>query len=133
MESYIVIDAYSAKLPEEEIKQIQILEEMIKIQTRLVEQPYHIKVWAAIIAKIRWLRRPNTKIVMYLTKISQFWNNGWDIIKTCFQDENILVLVGQQALFYFLGKVSMNTACVWMLSKEKMFFSLDFIETAKEF
>ena len=51
----------------------------------------------------------------------------------CFEEHNVIQLIGLQSLFYFLGHKINEFSHVSWVTKEQMFLSKDFIDTTRRF
>ena len=82
-----------------------------------------------MIIKIKEESERPTQIVLYFGCECRYLIDAKYMIDQIFENDNIQVLVGQQSLFYLLGKMSKEVASIRWISKEKLFFSQSLMQT----
>ena len=87
------------------------------------------KSWLLWFSKSKMSVKINTNIALYSSCENRYSIDAKSMVDQRFAIENIKVVVGQQSLFYLLGKMSKEMASVRWISKERLFFSQSFLQT----
>ena len=125
-----IIDIASIKDTDEEVKLLDFDSQMDQLsECTLEDVALSNKIEVGMIKKIM-SSKGNSTIVL-LSKINnESSQNLWKNVGLCFKEHNVIQLFGQQSLFYYLGRKMNEFSHVSWITKEQMFFSKDFIETA---
>ena len=124
-----IIDIASIRGSQDEVKQLDIQQQFNQISDEFNNSPLLIQILTAMIIKINDEYDEKANIVLY-----SGWENRYSIdtksmVDQRFESDNIKVVVGQQSLFYLLGKMNNEMASVRWLSKERLFFSQSFLQS----
>ena len=129
IKSTYVIDIASIRGSYDEVRLLNIQHQFDKIADEFNNTPLLIQIWAAMIIKINDEHGEKTNIILYSSCENRYSIDAKNMVDQRFASENIKVVVGQQSLFYLLGKMSKKIASVRWISKEKQFFSKFFLQT----
>ena len=128
-----IIDWDSIRGFKEEVRQLNILEDIEALPNdKFGSDLNKTKIITAMITKIQTQSLEVCQIILYFMNESL----SSEVIKTeveqNYTSKNIKVLIGLQALFYFIGNKAAEFWQFKWISKEQAFFSKRFIETANE-
>ena len=124
-----IIDIASIRGSQDEVKQLDIQQQFDQIEDEFNNSPLLIQILAAIIIKIIDEYDEKANIVLYSSCENRYSIDAKSMVDQRFESDNIKVVVGQQSLFYLLGKMSNIIESVRWISKERFFFSQSFLQS----
>lgn len=124
-----IIDIASIRGTKEEEKLFDFDSHMDQLSECILEDvALSTKIVIGMIIKIM-SSKGNSTIILFSRINNERSQNLWKNVGLCFEEHNVIQLIGQQSLFYFLGRKMDEFSHVSWVTKEKMFFSKDFIKT----
>ena len=133
LKEWFIIDVSSIRGSKDEEQQLRISEETMQTNDSKSEDNNQLtNIILFMINQIQISMKDNWIILFFNCK-TRYYEEIKVKISQLNKNNNILLLIGQQSLFYFLGRKVKEFSFLKWISKEKMFFSHTFIETAWEF
>ena len=126
-----IIDIGSFRGLQDEIKQLNIQQQLDQIEKEFNSWPLYFQILFAMIIKIEDEFKEKTNIILYSNCENRTSIELKCMVDQRFESDNIKVVVGQQSLFYMLGWSSKEKATVRWISNERFFFSQPFLQTIK--
>ena len=128
-----IIDGDSIWGLEKEVRQLNILEDIEALPNDKFGSALNkTKIITAMFTKILAKFSKDDQIIIFFRNESYFYEFIKTEVEQNYTSKKIKVLIGLQALFYFIGKKAAEFWQFKWISKEQAFFSKKFIETANE-
>ena len=128
-----IIDIASIRGTKEEEKLFDFDSQMDQLSECILEDvALSTKIVIGMIMKIM-SSKGNSTIILFSRINNERFQNLWENVGLLFKNDNVIQLIGQQSLFYYLGCKMNDFSHVFWISKEQMFFSKDLIETVRSY
>ena len=129
----LIIDIASIRGSEEEIQLLKISDEIKQFDDFMSEDSSKLtKIVISMINKIQSSKN-SCWIILFFSSKTRFYeelNGKMNLFKIW---NSVILLIGLQSLFYFLGCNWKEFSSLKWISKEQMFFSQEFMNTARKF
>ena len=106
IKSTYVIDIASIRGSENEVKLLNIQHQFDEISDEFNNTPLLVQILAAMIIKIKDEHGEKTNIILYSSCENRHSIDAKIMVDQRFASNNVKAIVGQQSLFYLLGKMS---------------------------